>query len=228
MRKLVFFYLRVIGADLHLVCQPDNDIDQLVCCGGLQDNFIGSRSNCLSASFKLIVTGKQDAFNLAEHLYELNESGICGFTTPLPAAFDLELFRNEEHPIPSTDDYERINHLLAVILSADDSATAAKLDNELKNILGGNKYEKSYALETLGYCGILARKQHAGFTCKFVRYEQMQDRPTLDTEIEPPPAFCEGVTAHANDQCVRFSRRNKFTCPRAVTRNHGCVIDASV
>lgn len=44
----------------------------------------------------------------------------------------------------------RVVRKLVVFLSADDSATAAKLDNELKNILGGNKYKKSYALETLG------------------------------------------------------------------------------
>jgi hypothetical protein len=80
-------------------------------------------------------------------------------------------------PPPTTDDVEIFRRILQEIEFVPPNTTASRLQRKLGGILPSNKTEREILVNFLGYLGVLAVPDHAGFFKGFARSEERHVTP---------------------------------------------------
>ncbi|MBM3997081.1 MAG: hypothetical protein FJ303_23460 [Planctomycetes bacterium] len=122
-----------------------------------------------------------------------HRDGACGFSDqPFYAAHALEMFAASDPPSPKREDYQRMNKLIRILRDAKPSATANEIADRIRPIVQGNKYTRTYIIETLGYCGILETPDHRGFHDGWVRWIDNVRPANRNNEMDLPAAWWRG------------------------------------
>lgn len=84
------------------------------------------------------------------------------------AAMDLGLFLNRPAPPPTSDDVTIFQAMVEAVRNVESDVTAATLQSRLPKTLRSNKAERDVVVAILGYCDVLARPPHSGFSNAFI------------------------------------------------------------
>lgn len=84
------------------------------------------------------------------------------------AAMDLSLFLNSPASPPTDDDVTLFRGVVDAIRSVGVDVAAATLHTRLPKTLKSNKAERDVVIAILGYCDVLARPPHTGFSDVFI------------------------------------------------------------
>ena len=126
----------------------------------------------------------------ADNLSGLPVSGIHGrVDDAYAAAQTLEWFAAFPPVVPTPEQVGRFEEVLDIIAQAPAKATCNSLHKELSGPLGGDKYNRLYVIETLGYCGILHTKLGEPLLDKWVDRRTIQEHPNKFNEAESPACF---------------------------------------
>lgn len=123
-------------------------------------------------------------------------SGFVGLGyTPISPTLELELFLDLLKVIPTNEDIRLFKIIIKAIENAAPTDRARAVQDNLKDILKGNKYTRQAFFETLGHCGILETENFKGFDKKFMTIWDRQganSRPHISIECDPPLSFWTG------------------------------------
>lgn len=126
----------------------------------------------------------------ADHLAALPASGIHGgVDDAYAAAKTLEWFANFPPILQTSEHVGRFDEVLTIIANAPGKATCNSLHKELSGTLGGDKYNRLYVIETLGYCGVLNTQIGEPLLDKWVDRSAIQEHPHKFNEAESPACF---------------------------------------
>ena len=116
-----------------------------------------------------------------------HRDGACGSTDqPFYAAYSLEQFNASEVPQPTDADFERFTEFVGIIRSAGPGTTATALANAIRPVVKGNKYTRSYVVETLGYCSIIETADCKGYLNGWVSW--IENERSRNSEMDLPAA----------------------------------------
>ena len=111
---------------------------------------------------------------------------------PIYATFDLERFASLDPPSPTGADVAIFRRILREIESVPPETTAPQLEKSFVGILPSNKAEREILVNILGYSGVLAVPDHAGFSNGFVRSDERQLPPQRFVEMGYPACWWRG------------------------------------
>lgn len=126
----------------------------------------------------------------ADSLSALPTSGIHGrMDDAYAAAQTLEWFATVPPVVLTPDQVGRFEEVLGVIAQAPAKATCNSLLKDLSGLLGGDKYNRLYVIETLGYCGVLNTNLGEPLLDKWVDRRTIHQHPGKFNEAESPACF---------------------------------------
>lgn len=98
------------------------------------------------------------------------------------AMFDLELFEAAPRVTPTAEDLIVFKAIIETIENLPPGISSAELQRHLPKALPSNKPERDVLVGILGYCGILATREHPGFATRFVpeNERRLPDRHFVD------------------------------------------------
>jgi hypothetical protein len=108
---------------------------------------------------------------------------------PVYATFDLERFVSLDPPSPTDADVAIFRRILREIESVPPETTAPQLEKSLVGILPSNKAEREILVNILGYLGVLAVPDHAGFSNGFVQSRERHLPPQRYVEMGYPACW---------------------------------------
>jgi hypothetical protein len=108
------------------------------------------------------------------------------------ATFDLERFVSLDPPSPTDDDVAIFRRILREIESVPPETTAPQLEKSFVGILPSNKAEREILVNILGYLGVLAVPDHAGFSNGFVRSDERHLPPQRFVDMGYPACWWRG------------------------------------
>jgi hypothetical protein len=111
---------------------------------------------------------------------------------PVYATFDLERFLTIDPPSPTDADSATFLGILRAIESVPPDTTVPRLVKTLAGLLPSNKSEREILINILGYTGILAVPDHAGYFTGFVPPEERELPPHRFADVGYPACWWKG------------------------------------
>lgn len=147
--------------------------------------------------------------------YFVAAMGTCGDCEELYcAAQTLKWFSIADPPIPTTDDWKRFQQLVDVIAQSPPKSTSHAVAQLCKSVLGGDKYSRSYVMDTLGFTGVLKVAVQRGNLQKWTNWSNRAFGGHKFQEM-PPPA-CQWRRSDGFNEAVVCELFPKVKIPEAL------------
>lgn len=108
------------------------------------------------------------------------------------AAMDLSLFLNSPAPPPTSYDATIFHAVVDAIRSVGPDVTATALQSRLPKTLKSNKAVRDVVIAILGYCDVLARPPHTGFSDAFIPASHRTLPPRRFADMAYPACWWSG------------------------------------
>lgn len=121
---------------------------------------------------------------------------------PLYIAFDLEQYSKTDKLVPTSKDYEILNHIFMIITEFPAEGKIRDLEKALSKVIKSNKEEREVLLQILGFCSILSTNEHSGFINNFIPFIERDVPDHYKNDWEYPVCWWNGSNG-LNEHAVR-------------------------